>query len=817
MRLNQIARQLNIATESIVTYLAQEGIKITNQPNTKLSAEQASLVGKKFGTTNAKKVEKINSTTKLSSNTLSTSASPKLVIDEEALKIEPISTNFKQKGTKLVKKKTPPESLPKKNSTTSTSAKKTTTPPALEELSSPPANENPVQEESSPVLPGPKITVLGEIRMPQRQQAKESSKQPKQKRQRTRIIRHFHASSFTRPNIVSTSDKKPTKRKNVINKIKRREYREKKQEKHATRRKKQVTQPLVKVTEFISAHELAPLLDVSVENILDICMNLGMKVSMNQRLNRETITIIAEEINRQVKFISIEEEMAGQATTDDEQNLVPSSPVVTVMGHVDHGKTSLLDFIRKTKITQQESGGITQHIGAYDVDMPNGRRVVFLDTPGHQAFTAMRARGAKITDVAIIIIAANDGVKPQTKEAISHAQIAGLPIVIALNKIDHPEADIDRVKQELAAMNILVEDWGGNYQCQAISAKTGEGIDQLLEKVLLEADVLELKSNPSKKAQGTIIEASMKKGQGYLATVMVQQGTLKKGDILVAGSYFGKVKAIFDSHGKQVKQVSPATPVQVLGLNGAPDAGQVCRVMSTDKEARLLANRYKSIVQEQKLRSKDQVIKKKQEYLFEEKQAQTIPILIKGDVSGSVEALADSLLLLSNDHVHIHILYKGVGPISESDVLLAATSEALIIGFHTAVSPQAANVQARENVTIKNYKIIYEAIEDMKSHIESLEEPLAKEKVVIGKAEVRKTFYISRIGTIAGCYVKEGIIKRNADIRLIRDGETCYEGPMKQLKREKEVIKEARADSECGISIDSFNNIQEGDLIEAIE
>ncbi|OEK02557.1 translation initiation factor IF-2 [Roseivirga sp. 4D4] len=572
----------------------------------------------------------------------------------------------------------------------------------------------------------------------------------------------------------------------------------------------------LKVTEFISASDLASLMDVSVNDVISTCMSLGMFVSINQRLDAEAITIISDEFGYDVQFTSADEEVDVIEEEDQEEDLLDRAPIVTIMGHVDHGKTSLLDYIRDANVTAGEAGGITQHIGAYDVMTKDNKKIAFLDTPGHEAFTAMRARGAKITDVVIIVVAADDNVMPQTKEAINHAQVAEVPIVIAINKIDKPNANSDKIKEELSQMNILVEDWGGKYQCQEVSAKTGQGIDELLEKVLLEAELLELKANPDKNAVGTVIEASLDKGRGYLSTVMVQGGTMKIGDVVLAGSHFGKVKAMYDHRGNRLEKVGPATPVQMLGLDGAPQAGDRFNVMDTDREAREIATKREQILREQSVRTKkhitlDEIGRRLAVGNFKE-----LNVIVKGDVDGSVEALSDSLLKLSTEEVQVNIIHKAVGQISESDVLLATASDAIIIGFQVRPSGGARKIAETEEIEIRLYSIIYDAINELKDAMEGLLEPTEKE-VITGNIEVREVFKISKVGTVAGCYVTDGFVKRNNQIRLIRDGIVAYTGDIGQLKRFKDDVNEVKSGYECGLSIKNFNDIKIGDVIEGFE
>jgi translation initiation factor IF-2 len=572
----------------------------------------------------------------------------------------------------------------------------------------------------------------------------------------------------------------------------------------------------LRVTEFISANDLASMMDVSVNDVISTCLSLGMFVSINQRLDAEAITVIADEFGYAIQFTSAEEELDIEAEAEDQANLVARAPIVTIMGHVDHGKTSLLDYIRNTKVTASEAGGITQHVGAYDVTTKSGNKIAFLDTPGHEAFTAMRARGAKITDVAIIVVAADDDVMPQTKEAINHAQVAGVPIVFAINKIDKPTANPDKIRESLSKNNILVEEWGGKYQSQEISAKSGKGVDDLLEKVLLEAEILNLKANPSKNATGSVIEASLDKGRGYVATIMVQSGTLKVGAILLAGAHYGRVKAMFDDTGKKVAEAGPSTPVVVLGLDGAPQAGEKFQVMETDREAREVATKRGQIMREQSIRTKKHITLDEIGRRLAIGNFKQLNVIIKGDVDGSVEALTDSLQKLSTQEIQVAIIHKGVGQISESDVLLASASDAIILGFQVRPSGAARKVAEQEEIEIRLYSIIYDAINDVKAAMEGMLAP-EQEEVIVGNAEIREVFKISKVGTIAGCMVTDGFIKRANPMRLIRDGIVIYAGKLGSLKRHKDDASEVKSGFDCGIGIDGFNNMEAGDVIESYE
>jgi translation initiation factor IF-2 len=574
---------------------------------------------------------------------------------------------------------------------------------------------------------------------------------------------------------------------------------------------------VLKVTEFVTANELASMMDVSVTQIISTCMSLGMFVSINQRLDAETLTIVADEFGYQVEFVKPQDEEANLDQPDDPADLVARAPIVTIMGHVDHGKTSLLDFIRKTNVIGGEAGGITQHIGAYEVTLPDNKgKITFLDTPGHEAFTAMRARGAQVTDIVIIVIAADDSVMPQTREAINHAQAAGAPIIFAFNKIDRPGANADKIREQLSAMNILVEEWGGKYQSQEISAKTGLNVDLLLEKVLLEAEILELKANPNKRAVGTVIEAALDKGRGIVTTILVQAGRLKVGDPILAGCYSGRVKALTNERGQRVESAGPSTPVQVLGMQGAPTAGDKFNVLENEVEAREIANKRLQLQREQGLRTQkhitlDEIGRRLAVGNFKE-----LNIIVKGDVDGSIEALSDSLLKLSTEQIQVNIISKAVGQISESDVLLASASDAIIIGFQVRPSGSARKLAEAEQIDIRLYSIIYDAINEIKAAMEGMLAPTFEEKIV-ANVEIRETFKISKVGTIAGCMVLDGKINRNSKIRIVRDGVVIYTGELASLKRFKDDVKEVLTGYECGLNIHNFNNIEVGDIVEAYE
>ncbi|MBQ8169523.1 MAG: translation initiation factor IF-2 [Bacteroidales bacterium] len=579
----------------------------------------------------------------------------------------------------------------------------------------------------------------------------------------------------------------------------------------------ELEQKVLKVTEFVTVNDLATLMNnTPVTKVIGACMSLGMMVSINQRLDAETLVLVAEEFGYEVEFVTanLTDAIAQGEAEDTEEDLLPRPPVITVMGHVDHGKTSLLDYIRKANVIAGEAGGITQHIGAYNVKLPDGQRITFLDTPGHEAFTAMRARGAKMTDVAIIIIAADDCIMPQTVEAINHAQAAGVPMIFAINKIDKPGANPDKIREQLSNMNILVEDWGGKYQCQEISAKKGINVDLLLEKVLLEAEMLELKANPNKRATGAVIESSLDKGRGYLATILVQNGTMKVGDVMLSGCFTGRVKAMFNERGQKVEEAGPSTPVSVLGLNGAPTAGETFNIMADEKEAKDIANKREQLIRIQGIKTQKHMTLEEIGRRIAIGNFKELNVIVKGDVDGSIEALSDSIIKLSTEEVRVNVIHKAVGAISESDILLAAASDAIIIGFQVRPMPSARKLAEKEEIEIRLYSVIYDCINELKSGIEGMLEPEQKE-VVTATAEVQETFKISKVGTIAGCIVREGKLQRTAKVRVIRDGIVIYTGELGSLKRFKDDVKEVAMGQDCGLNIQGYNDIKIGDVVEA--
>jgi translation initiation factor IF-2 len=698
------------------------------------------------------------------------------------------------------------------------------------------------------------LTVVGKIDLPQEEKKKSSSFQPvkidtnedyRRKKKRKRISKEKENITAIKPGLADKKDKskKVLKKRPVRAEVNEEEvqkqiketlarltskgkskgskYRREKREAISQRQKEVVEQKeldknILKVTEFVSVNELASMMNVPVTDIISTCMNLGLFVSINQRLDAETMSLLADEFGYKVEFVSAELQEAVKEELDTPEELLPRPPIVTVMGHVDHGKTKLLDYIRNTNVIAGEAGGITQHIGAYNVKLEDGRRITFLDTPGHEAFTAMRARGAQITDIAIIVVAADDGVMPQTVEAINHASAAGVPIVFAINKIDKQSANTEKIKEELANMNYLVEDWGGKYQSQEISAKSGLNIGLLLDKVLLEAELLDLKANPEKPALGTVIESSLDKGRGFTATVLVKAGTLRIGDIVLAGSCFGHVKAMYNERGNKVDIVGPATPSLIVGLNGAPQAGDKFNVMLSDREAKDIATKRAQLQREQDLRTQKHITLDEIGRRIAIGNFQELNIIVKGDVDGSVEALSDSLIKLSTEKIQLNIIHKAVGQISESDILLAAASNAIIVGFQVRPSLSARKLAEKEQIDIRLYSIIYNAIEEIESAMEGMLIPEMKEEI-IATIEIRETFKITKVGTVAGCYVKEGKITRNTRVRVIRDGIVIYTGELGSLKRFKDDVKEVVGGYECGLNIHNFNDIKVGDIVEGYQ
>ena len=880
MRLSQAARKLNVGLSTIAEHLETKGFEVEHKPNAKITMEQFEMLAKEFASSAMDKEEASGLTIgqKHSDNLVIDSGSDSVAKKreeeeeifiknisstqeetvEEAPKTEkapepPVeektpepapSSKTKLQGIKVVGKidlEPAKKSTPKETGETATKDETEKQPEqTTAETTAESATEEPreVIEAKADALKG--LTVVGKIELPKEKPVASSDDKPerkKKKRPRRRIspAESRKASQKSRGDKRSKVEKEDVSDKEIQEQIKatlaklsggkgnvsRSKYRREKRSAIAEAEEEKMLQQaeeakVLKVTEFISANDLATLMDVSVNDVISTCMSLGMFVSINQRLDAESITVIADEFGYNVEFTSSEDEVTVEEHTDTEEELVDRAPIVTIMGHVDHGKTSLLDYIRNANVTAAEAGGITQHIGAYDVTTEAGKRIAFLDTPGHEAFTAMRARGAKITDVVIIVVAADDNVMPQTKEAINHAQVAGVPIVIAINKVDKANANPEKIKEELSKINILVEDWGGKYQCQEISAKTGQGIDELLEKVLLESELLELKANPDKNAVGTVIEATLDRGRGYVTTLMVQAGELKIGDVMLAGPYYGRVKAMFDHHGNKLTKVGPSTPAAVLGLDGAPQAGDKFNVMDSEREAREIANKREQIQREQSIRTKKHITLDEIGRRLAIGSFQELNVIVKGDVDGSVEALSDSLLKLSTNEVQVNIIHKGVGQISESDVLLASASDAVIVGFQVRPSNAARTIAENEEIEIRLYSVIYNAINDVKDAMEGMLAPTVEE-VITGNVEVREVFKISKVGTVAGCYVTDGQVKRSNQVRLVRDGIVVHTGEIAQLKRFKDDVSEVKSGYECGISLKNFKDIQVGDVIEGFE
>ena len=817
-RLGQVARQLNVGTTTIVTHLASQGFHIESAPNAKITSEQYTVLAEAFADAAIAKEEAME-----------------LVIGksyEESVAAQPDPTTDEVTPTPCppaaeLYLNTPSDHTPTVEPLST--AVDTPLPPT-----SMPPTEQPLSLMSDPKRP--ELTIVGKVNLSStdskryRPVASSDTNQVKKRRLRKRMVHkpqatHQASHASTAPaaknvqeQIKSTLAKLEEDKKGAANRAKYR--REKKsmlaEAREEKRMEAQQAAKTLEVTEFVSANDLASLMNVSINEVLSTCMTLGMTISINQRLDAEAITVITDEFGYQVTFKDIQSETLAETEPDSPADLTTRAPIVTIMGHVDHGKTSLIDYIRNTQITEGEAGGITQHIGAYDVVTQQGKRIAVLDTPGHEAFTAMRARGAKLTDVAIIVIAADDGVRPQTKEAINHAQLASVPLVFAFNKIDKPEANPEKVKEELAQMNILVEDWGGKYQSQAIAAKTGQGIDALLEKVLFEADLLDLKANPHKRAQGTVIEATLDQGRGYVTTLMVQTGTLRQGDVVLAGAYYGKVKAMLNHQGKQLIVAEPSVPVQILGLDGAPQAGDGFVVLQAEKEARAIVAQRQQILREQSFRTKKHITLEEIGRRLAVGNFKELNIILKGDVDGSVEAMADSLIKLSTPEIQVNIVQKGVGAISESDVLLAAATDAIVIGFQVRPSVNARKLAEKEDIEIRLYSVIYDAINHVKDAMQGMLAPRVEE-VITGNATVREVFKISKVGTVAGCYLTQGCLKRHGQVRLIRDGIVVHTGTIKQIKQFKQEVQQVKMEVECGISLGNFKDIRIEDVIEGFE
>ena len=879
VRLSKAAREFNLGMTTVVEFLASKGIEVEAKPNTKLDPETYALVKSNFqgdketkakAQASAASIQERESITLASAKkrvapkqeeeepeidlsqfkkseaapvvkrTKTATEAPKATAKEEPVKeTDPEEKTPANDGPKVVgkvdlealkpKKKAPAKAAPAPAKATEAKAKEEAPKEA------PKAPEQEVVRAKAEKLSGP--TVVGKIELPVEKKRGASGDDGKRKRVRVKKVDVSKAGGNAKDNRTRGRRNEPKKevskediqkeiratlarmsggKKSKSSKLRRQKRDAIQQRQDESNLQSQLEESVLKLTEFVTVAELATMMDRGVNDIISACMTLGIMVSINQRLDSETITIIAEEFGYEVEFVSAEVEEAIVVEEDDEGDLEGRPPIVTVMGHVDHGKTSLLDFVRNANVIAGEAGGITQHIGAYAVELESGKKLTFLDTPGHEAFTAMRARGAQVTDLAIIVVAADDRVMPQTKEAINHAQAAEIPMIFAINKMDRETANPDRIKQELAEMNILVEDWGGKYQCQEISAKFGTNVEELLEKVLLEAELLDLKANPEKRALGTVVESSLDKGRGYVTNVLVEAGTLKVGDAMLAGQCSGRVKAMFNERGQRIEEAGPATPVSVLGFDGAPNAGDKFNVFEDEKDARAIATKRQQLQREQGVRTQKTVTLEELGRRIEVGEFKELNLIIKGDVDGSIEALSDSLQKLSTEKVQVNIIHKAVGQISDSDVLLASASNAIIIGFQVRPSASARKLAEHEEIQINLYSIIYKAIEEMRDAMEGLLSAKIEENIV-GSAEIRETFKISKVGTIAGCFVTEGKILRSSKVRVIREGVVVYTGALGSLKRFKDDAKEVAKGFECGLNIERFNDIKVGDIVEAYE
>ncbi len=879
IRINKVLRELNISLDRAVDFLESKGIEIEKSPNTKISQEVYDTLSDEFQTDASKREkaqevseaklkekeelreqrereieekEKKEAAKETVVKAKAELSGPKQIGKIELDKKPKAKAEKKEEAPKPVEKVEKPkvvaEEKPQEEAPVKVEPKAEKTP----EVEAPKADEKlktKYQKLTGPITTGKKID-LSQFNKPKKKKEEKKEDKPAagggdaSKRKRRRISkagneggrpnfdnRRNQKGRGSRPKIVKEEPSEEEVQKQVretleklqgkSNKGKGAKYRREKREQHREQSEKELQaeaaeSKILKVTEFVTVSEVATMMDVGVTQVISACMSLGMMVTMNQRLDAETLSIVAEEFGFDVEFITADIEESIETVEDDPKDLKPRAPIVTVMGHVDHGKTSLLDYIREENVIAGESGGITQHIGAYGVELSDGQKIAFLDTPGHEAFTAMRARGAQVTDIAIIVVAADDAIMPQTKEAISHAQAAGVPIVFAINKIDKPDANPDKVKEGLAAMNLLVEDWGGKIQSHDISAKFGTGVKELLEKVLLEAELLELQANPTKPANGTVVEAYLDKGRGYVSTILVQAGTLKVGDYVLAGKNSGKVKAMHDERGNNVTEAGPSTPVSILGLDGAPQAGDKFNVFEDEREAKQIAAKRTQLQREQSVRTQRHITLDEIGRRIALGDFQELNIILKGDVDGSVEALTDSFQKLSTEEIQVNIIHKGVGAITESDVLLASASDAIIVGFNVRPVGNARAIADKEDIDLRTYSIIYDAINDLKDAMEGFVSHEVKEEVT-GTAEIRETFKISKIGTIAGCMVTNGKIYRNSGVRIIRDGVVVFTGELSSLKRFKDDVKEVSKGYDCGMQVKGYNDIKELDIIEAFQ
>lgn len=865
-RLNKVIRELNVGMSTIVDFLKTKGIQIDPSPNTKIESDVYNLLLSEFES-DASEKGKAKQTQlpkeKRESITLKDATRETAVREEEQEEII-IKNVHGSAPTETIRPRVDRDVKVNVVGKIDLSAGRKKPEEPAKPIEEPVKEPEPVKEEPAPepkVEAGPVVietikakseqlsgfTVVGKIVLPvERERTKKpdaaaqaASEADKKKRKRIKKVNveqqakqdQRKAQTKGRPGEqkpelsgeqIQKEIRETLARLSGQGKSKSVKFRKAKREAFAQRTADEMEmaekeKSILKLTEFVTVSDLAKMMEVSATQIISACMSLGIFASINQRLDAETLTIIAEEFGFKVQFVTIDaDETVEDETEDTEEELISRPPIITVMGHVDHGKTSLLDYVRKANVIAGEAGGITQHIGAYGVTLEDGRKITFLDTPGHEAFTAMRARGAKVTDLAIIVIAADDSVMPQTKEAINHAQAASVPMVFALNKIDKPDAKPEKIREELANMNILVEDWGGKYQCQEISAKQGLNVDELLEKVLLEAEILDLKANPKRLSVGTVIESELDKGRGYVSTVLVQNGTLRIGDMMVAGSVWGRVKAMFNERGQKVEEAGPAAAVSILGMTGAPNAGDTFKVYADEHQAKEIAVKRQQLIREQGLRTHKHITLDEIGRRLAIGDFKELNIIVKGDVDGSVEALSDSLQKLSTDQVAVNIIHKAVGGISESDVMLASASDAIIIGFQVRPSATARKLAETEEIDIRLYSIIYQAIEEIKAAMEGMLSPDIEEKIT-GTAEIRDVFKITKVGTVAGCFVIDGKIIRNHKVRLIRDGIVIYDGLLGSLKRFKDDVKDVASGYECGLNIDKFNDIKVGDLVEAYE
>lgn len=873
MRLSKVLREFNISLDRAVEHLASKGITIEARPTTKISENEYQVLSDEFQTDKSKKV----ASKEVGEEKRKEKEELRLAREREQEEKQPegssvIKAEAKLEGPKQVgkidldtgKEMPEPEAAPEPEQETEVPAKTEEAHAAkVEEVVEAKQEKKPEpapkEEKAEPAKPGtdkvktqykkldgPNFTGqkidLSKFKKPEKkkEENKDDKKDSERRGRRRRISKepnrgggnqrdqrgrkgrsHVPKEEPSDEEVQKQVRETLEKLQGKSNKGKGAKYRREKRDIHRQKTEEELAQldaesKILKVTEFVTVSEVATMMNVPVTQVISACMSLGMMVTMNQRLDAETLSIVADEFGFSVEFVTADIEEAIQEVEDNPDDLSARAPIVTVMGHVDHGKTSLLDYIREENVIAGESGGITQHIGAYGVTLESGQKIAFLDTPGHEAFTAMRARGAQVTDLAIIVVAADDDIMPQTKEAISHAQAAGVPIVFAINKIDKPTANPDKIKEGLAAMNLLVEDWGGKIQSQDISAKTGQGINELLEKVLLEAELLELKANPDKPAVGTVVEAFLDKGRGYVSTILVQAGTLRIGDYVLAGQHSGKVKAMQDERGKKVKEAGPSTPVSILGLDGAPQAGDKFNVFEDEREAKDIANKRTQLQREQSVRTQRHITLDEIGRRIALGDFKELNIILKGDVDGSVEALTDSFLKLSTEEIQVNIIHKGVGAITESDVLLASASDAIVIGFNVRPMGNARQLADKEEIDIRMYSIIYDAINDLKDAMEGMLSPEMKEEIT-GTAEIRETFKISKVGTIAGCMVTNGKILRNSGVRLIREGVVVFTGELASLKRFKDDVKEVSKGYDCGMQVKNYNDIREGDIIESFQ